>query len=205
MRGSIRQLLLPTGLEYLWYGVLSIILLVLTHFQIIISFFTDDSDASSSLTSIIQIEIDRFLDLLSSYSFSGSTVVFGFWLLVGALIYVLAVFLFEFFSEGTYIFHEETDFVHRADYHSGSAAKAFAIRSALHLAIFIVFAAYILVFINFLWPLLGHLLESFFNDPLNAVMWLLVILSVTGTMLCLHIGSVLLRLTFLRSRVFTRS
>lgn len=202
INATVRKLITPTVLEYIWYFTLSIILLLLTHFQKIVAIFTQDEQAGSSVTAIIQSEIDQFLDLLSSYAFSATTVTFGFWILVGSLIYIIAMSLIDFFSEGSYFFHEETDFVHSQGYHKGTAYRDFVMRSALHIAFFVVFALYMLVLVQFLWPIWAHLFESFMDDALNPMSWLRVLLAIIGFMLSLHTASILSRLVFLRSRVF---
>lgn len=202
MNTVVKKLVQPTPLELLWYFTASIILLVLTHFQKIVAIFTQDEQASSSISSIIQSEVNQFLDLLSSYDFSANTVTFGFWILVGSIIYIIAMTLIDFFSEGSYFFHEETDFVHTQAYHKGTAYRDFIIKSTLHVAFFIVFALYILLFVQLLWPTWAHLFESFMDDALNPLSWLQVTLAIAGFMVSLHIIGILSRLVFLRSRVF---
>lgn len=202
MNSTIKKLITPTGLEYIWYLIVSIILLIFTHFQKIIGYFTQDERATQSVSDIIQTEVDQFLDLLSSYTFSATTVTFGFWILVGSLIYIFAMFLIDFFSEGSYFFHEETDFVHTQSYHQGTAYREFIMRSVLHFAFFVVFALYLLLFVQFLWPVWGHLFENFMDNITSVTSWLKLIISIIGFMISIHIASVLSRMLFLRTRVF---
>ena len=200
-----KKLFIPTGFEISVYFIISLIILSVSNIEGFVSFLTKPSGVPETSSEILKTYSQDILDYISSYESIGIMVNVLFWASVGAIIYLILLVAIN-------ILIATRNEVEIVTHFTGAVATSFNRRQYLIYTVSrgILRAAFLqfILFLTAISALFWYpVFVSFFGLPLidktNANYWVMAFLSVMGLMAIFYLYTILLRLLFLRTRVFS--
>jgi len=156
-------------------------------------------DSQSLITSISGVK-DTFLEFLSQNDQLGTYFLFGLWFLIGAVVYMLLWTLATILIDMQRDIRVSSSFVHPQSWHKSDYWLSVAGRATIRLAGAIALVVYGVIWGTSFAPVWITSFETLFAQGATAAHVTDALVAAVGVALTLHLASILLRVTLLRTR-----
>lgn len=157
---------------------------------------TDSQDLLFSITNAKQ----SLLEFMSQSDGLGTFFIFGLWVLIGTIVYLLSWVLITFLIDISRNVEVSSSFVHPRSFHQSDYWLSVVVRASIRVAGAIALIVFASIWATSFAPVWIVSFESLFAQGFSVANITDAVAAVVGVGLTLHIGAILLRTALLRSR-----
>lgn len=194
--------LTPTRSGVLVYSALTLFQLLFYRLESGIRLVTQDEAATSSFFESIERGREQLVNLLNEASFFSSAATFLAWVLAGCVVYVLVVSVSLLLSEAGEAFTVEEFFMHSKGFRKGEVFRSFLLKTFVRIGAVVILLFYVYISWAVLFPACIDLVDAFLNNAASIAGAVSLLVGILGFLVCYHVYTILLRIVFLRKRLF---